>query len=243
MENLENLENIENVENLEALLANGGEPEDTEEAIARREEALKEAAEYYKLISSGKYYVRMLDPDKGVTAEPLTVNPEDEALLKTYFQLKAMQNSGNISPLNWNSSGNKGNLYADADEWDRIGVSCCADGTSDTPGFVYSFSEHILDSSDTHGNKNFKAVMVKADYQVIVPAYSEVTLNVTMNIHVFKRGGRHLPHGWARVSLKKIHGRRSMMIMIKTTSGRITMESSKQITLRTAPLPPVTAKR
>ncbi len=187
MENLENLENIENVENLEALLANGGEPEDTEEAIARREEALKEAAEYYKLISSGKYYVRMLDPDKGVTAEPLTVNPEDEALLKTYFQLKAMQNSGNISPLNWNSSGNKGNLYAD--EWDRIGVSCCADGTSDTPGFVYSFSEHILDSSDTHGNKNFKAVMVKADYQVIVPAYSEVTLNVTMNIHVFKRGG------------------------------------------------------
>ena len=31
--------------------------------------------------------------------------------------------------------------------------------------------------------------MVKADYQVVVPAYSEVTLNVSMNIHVFKRGG------------------------------------------------------
>lgn len=189
MGNTENLENTENVENLEALIVNGGEPEDTEEVIANREKALKEVAEYYKLLRSGEYYVRMLDPNTEVAAQPLTVQPEDEALLKTYFQLKALQNSGNISTLSWNSSGNKGNLYADADEWDRIGVSCCADGTSETPGFVYSFSEHILDSSDTHGNKNFKAVMVKADYQVIVPAYSEVTLNVTMNIHVFKRGG------------------------------------------------------
>ena len=189
MGNAENLENTENVENLETQLPNGGEPEDTEEVIANREKALKEVAEYYKLLRSGEYYVRMLDPNTEVAAQPLTVQPEDEACLKTYFQLKAMQNKGNISPLNWNSSGDKGNYYADADEWDRIGVSCCADGTSDTPGFVHSFSEHILDSSDTHGNKNFKAVMIKADYQVIVPAYSEVTLNVTMNIHVFKRGG------------------------------------------------------
>lgn len=189
MGNTENLENTENVENLEAQLPNGGEPEDTEEVIANREKALKEVAEYYKLLRSGEYNVRMLDPNTEVAVQPLTVQPEDEALLKTYFQLKALQNSGNISTLSWNSSGNKGNLYADADEWDRIGVSCCADGTSETPGFVYSYSEHILDSSDTHGNKNFKAVMIKADYQVIVPAYSEVTLNVTMNIHVFKRGG------------------------------------------------------
>lgn len=188
MGNTENLENTENVD-MEAQLPNGGEPEDTEEDIARREEALKKVAEYYKLLRSGDYYVRMLDPNTEVAAQPLTVYPEDEACLKTYFQLKAMQNSGNISPLNWNSSGNKGNYYADADEWDRIGVSCCATGTSDNPGFVHSYSEHILDSTDTHGNKNFKAVMIKADYQVIVPAYSEVTLNVSINIHVFKRGG------------------------------------------------------
>lgn len=189
MGNTENLENAENVENLETQLPNGGESEDTEEVIASREEALKEVAEYYKLLRSGEYCVRMLDPDSEVEAATLTVQPDDEALLKTYFQLKALQNKGNISPLNWNSGGDKGNYYADADVWDRIGVSCCADGTSDTPGFVHSYSEHILDSSDTHGNKNFKAVMIKADYQVIVPAYSEVTLNVTMNIHVFKRGG------------------------------------------------------
>lgn len=189
LENAENLENTENVGNLEAQLPNGGEPKETEEEKVRREEALKEVAEYYKLLRSGKYCVRMLDPDSEVEAVTLTVQPDDEAILKTYFQLKALQNKGNISPLNWNSSGDKGNYYADADVWDRIGVSCCADGTSDTPGFVHSYSEHILDSSDTHGNKNFKAVMIKADYQVIVPAYSEVTLNVTMNIHVFKRGG------------------------------------------------------
>lgn len=189
MGNTENTENVKNVENLEVLTANGGEPEETEEEKVRREEALKEVAEYYKLLRSGEYCVRMLDPDSEVEAVTLTVQPDDEAILKTYFQLKAMQNSGNISTLNWSSSGNKGNYYANADVWDRIGVSCCADGTSDTPGFVHSYSEHILDSSDTHGNKNFKAVMVRADYQVIVPAYSEVTLNVTMNIHVFKRGG------------------------------------------------------
>lgn len=184
-----NAENLENTENLETQLPNGGEPEDTEEVIANREKALKEVAEYYELLRSGKYCVRMLDPNSEVVTETLTVQPDDEAFLKTYFQLKAMQNKGNISPLNWNSSGDKGNYYADADEWDRIGVSCCADGTLDTPGFVHSYSEHILDSSDTHGNKNFKAVMIKADYQVIVPAYSEVTLNISMNIHVFKRGG------------------------------------------------------
>lgn len=189
MGNTENMENTENVD-LEALTANGGEPEDTEDDIARREEALKKVEEYYKLIQSGEYYVRVLDPNREPTVQALTVQPEDEACLTTHFELKALQNSKNISPLNWDSIGNKGNLYVEADEWDRIGVSCCATGTSDTPGFVQSYSEHILNSSDTHGNKNFKAVMVKADYQVIVPAYSEVTLSVTMNIRVFKKGGR-----------------------------------------------------
>ena len=189
MGNTENLENTENVENLEAQLPNGGEPEDTEEVIANREKALKEVAEYYKLIQSGEYYVRVLDPNREPTVQALTVQPEDEACLTTKFELKALQNSKNISQLNWNSSGDTANYHMEADEWDRIGVSCCATGSKDTHYFVQSYSEHILDSSDTHGNKNFKAVMVKADYQVIVPAYSEVELRVTMNIHVFKRGG------------------------------------------------------
>ncbi len=189
MGNTENLENTENVENLEALIANGGELEETEEEKARREKALKELEEYYDLIFSGKYNVRVLDPNREVKTEELVVKPDDEAILKTHFELKALQNKGNISPLSWNSSGNVASLHIEADVWDRIGVSCCATGTKETPYFVNSYSEHILDSSDTHGNKNFKAVMVKADYQVIVPAYSEVTLNVTMNIHVFKRGG------------------------------------------------------
>lgn len=189
MGNTENLENIENVENLEAMPADGGEPEDTEEVIARREEALKKVKEYYDLIFSGDYNVRILGPDKKLAVEPLTVNPDDEAKLITKFEIKALQNSGNISTLSWNSSGNVANFNLEAVKWDRIGVSCCKTGHEMTPYFMYSYSEHILDSADTHGNKNFKAVMVKADYHVIVPAYSEVTLNVTMNIHVLKRGG------------------------------------------------------
>lgn len=172
MGNTENLENTENVENLEAQLPNGGEPEDTEEEKARREKALKELEEYYDLIFSGKYNVRVLDPNRELKTEELVVKPDDEAILNTHFELKALQNKGNISPLNWNSSGSVANFNMEADVWDRIGISCCATGTKKTPYFVKSFSEHILDSSDTHGNKNFKAVMVKADYQVIVPAYS-----------------------------------------------------------------------
>lgn len=179
-----------NTENLDDLIANGGEPEETEEEKARREEALKRLEEYYKLIFSGDYNVRVLDPNKKQPeAGTVYVYPESQARLVTKFGLKALQNKGNISTLTWDSSGNVANFQMEANVWDRIGVSCCATGTKETPYFVQSYSEHILDSSDTHGNKNFKAVMVKADYQVIVPAYSEVTLNVTMNIHVFKRGG------------------------------------------------------
>lgn len=190
MGNTENMENTENVENLEALIANGGEPEDTEEVIARREKALKQSEEYYKLISSGNYYVRLCNPNVQMETEALEkeLSASDSAGLYTSFVMKALQNSKNISPLSWNSSADK-NAQTSAYVWDRMGVSCCASGTTYTPGFVLSYSEHILDSSDTHGNKNFKAVMGKADYTVVVPAYSKVTLNVTMNLHVFKRGG------------------------------------------------------
>lgn len=190
MGNTENMENTENVENLEALIANGGEPEDTEEDIARREKALKQSEEYYKLITSGNYYVRLHDPNVQMETEALeeTQPAGASARLYTNFVMKALQNGGNISPLSWNSSGDK-NTQISGFVWDRMGVSCCASGTPYTPGFVLSYSEHVLDSSDTHGNKNFKAAMVKADYKVIVPAYSKVTLNVTINLHVFKRGG------------------------------------------------------
>ena len=168
MGNTENMENTENVENLEALIANGGEPEDTEEVIARREGAMKQTEEYYKLISSGNYYVRLRDPNVQTETEALKEEQpaNASAMLYTNFEMKALQNGKNISPLSWNSSADKSTQMSDF-VWDRLGVSCCASGTPYSPGFVMSYSEHVLDSSDTHGNKNFKAVMIKAEYRVI----------------------------------------------------------------------------
>lgn len=95
-------------------------------------------------------------------------------LLKCEYVMKALQNGSHINDLTWNSTGDKSNYNADGaiklPVWHRCGISCCADGKAETPHYIVGDYDRCLE--DTHGNKYFKAVMIRGRLNVTVPAYT-----------------------------------------------------------------------
>lgn len=112
-------------------------------------------------------------------------------LLKCEYVMKALQNGKHINDLTWNSTGDKSNYNADGaiklPVWHRCGISCCADGKDETPHYIVGDYDRCIE--DTHGNKYFKAVMIRGGINVTVPAYTTASVYVTMAASLFKEGG------------------------------------------------------
>lgn len=112
-------------------------------------------------------------------------------LLRCEYVMKALQNGGQINDLTWNSTGDKSNYNADGTiklpVWHRYGISCCANGKDETPGYIVGDYDRCLE--DSHGNKYFKAVMIRGGFNVTVPAYTTAYVYVTMAESLFKNGG------------------------------------------------------
>lgn len=112
-------------------------------------------------------------------------------LLKCEYVMKALQNGSHINDLTWYSTGDKSNYNADGaiklPVWHRCGISCCADGKNETPHYIVGDYDRCIE--DTHGNKNFKAVMIRGGLNVTVPAYTTAVVYVTMASSLFKCGG------------------------------------------------------
>lgn len=112
-------------------------------------------------------------------------------LLKCEYVMKALQNGSHINDLTWYSTGDKSNYNADGaiklPVWHRCGISCCADGKNETPHYIVGDYDRCIE--DTHGNKYFKAVMIRGGLNVTVPAYTTAVVYVTMASSLFKCGG------------------------------------------------------
>lgn len=112
-------------------------------------------------------------------------------LLKCEYVMKALQNGSHINDLTWNSEGDKSNYNEDGaikyPVWHQCGISCCADGKDETPQYIVGDYDRCIE--DKHGNKNFKAVMIRGDLKVTVPAYTTASVYVTMAASLFKYGG------------------------------------------------------
>lgn len=134
-------------------------------------------------------YVVFGDSNSENIIEESDVEAWSEAEVRPSFTVKALHNSGDIDKLTWNSIGNVLNMRKTGKIWDRVGVSCCYDFDVDTAEVMICCDEDTLRNTIVTGSKDFKAIMVKAVYSYIVPAYSTVDLKVSMNLHFFKRGG------------------------------------------------------
>lgn len=112
-------------------------------------------------------------------------------LLECEYVMKALQNGSHINDLTWETTGDQSNYNADGaiklPVWHRWGISCCADGKSETPHYIVGDYDKCI--QDTHGNKNFKAVMIRGGLKVTVPAYTTAAVYVTMASSLFKCGG------------------------------------------------------
>lgn len=139
-------------------------------------------------------------------------------LLKCEYVMKALQNGSHINDLTWNSTGDKSNYNEDGaikyPVWHRCGISCCADGDDETPNYIVGDYDRCIE--DTHGNKNFKAVMIRGDLKVTVPAYTTASVYVTMASSLFKYGGA-TSSTWSDVSFRTpIFGKRSAAVIIRS---------------------------
>lgn len=182
-----NLENMENAAVMESV-------EDMEDALHAKElEARREG--YKDLMAKGHIkinysdYVVFGDANSENIIEESDVELWAEAALRPSFTVKALQNSGSISKLTWNSSGSKAYMRKTGKIWDRVGISCFGDDYDGSAQIKVCCDEDTLKNTDVHGTKYFKAIMVKAIYSYIVPAYSTVDLTVSMNLHFIKKGG------------------------------------------------------
>lgn len=129
--------------------------------------------------------------DKRLGGDMGEVDGTLKPLLKCEYVMKALQNGSYINNLTWNTTGDKANYNADGaikyPVWHRRGISCCADGNDDTPYFIVGDYDECIE--DSHGNKNFKAVMIRGGLQLTVPAYTTASVYVTMAESLFKYGG------------------------------------------------------
>lgn len=133
----------------------------------------------------------ILTADKRLGGDLGEVDGTLKPLLKCEYVMKALQNGSHINDLTWNSEGDKSNYNKDGaikfSVWHRCGISCCADGDDETPRYIVGDYDRCIE--DTHGNKNFKAVMIRGDLKVTVPAYTTASVYVTMASSLFKYGG------------------------------------------------------
>lgn len=184
MGNTENMENAVVMENVE----------DMEDTVRTKEREMRR--KYYKdLMAKGHVkinysdYVIFGDSDAENIIEESDVELWAEAEVCPSFTVRALINSGNMDKLSWNSGGNEAYIQKHGKIWDRVGVSCFGCDEDWIPTIKICTDEDTLRNTDTHGNISFKAIMVKAIYSYIVPAYSTVDLKVSMNLHFIKRGG------------------------------------------------------
>jgi len=165
------------------------------EDTVRTKEMEMRLKEYKDLMADGHVkinysdYVVFGDSNSENIIEESDVEVWSEAEVCPSFTVKALHNSGDIDKLTWNSSGNVLNMRKTGKIWDRVGISCCYDFDVDTAEVKTCCDEDTLRNTIVTGSKDFKAIMVKAVYSYIVPAYSTVDLKVSMNLHFFKRGG------------------------------------------------------
>lgn len=133
----------------------------------------------------------ILTADKRLGGDLGEVDGTLKPLLKCEYVMKALQNGSHINDLTWNSEGDKSNYNKDGaikfSVWHRCGISCCADGDDETPCYIVGDYDRCIE--DKHGNKNFKAVMIRGDLKVTVPAYTTASVYVTMAASLFKYGG------------------------------------------------------
>lgn len=133
----------------------------------------------------------ILTADKRLGGDMGEVDGTLKPLLKCEYVMKALQNGSHIEDLTWNSTGDKSNYNEDGaikiPVWHRCGISCCADGKDETPHYIVGDYDRCIE--DTHGNKYFKAIMIRGELEVTVPAYTTASVYVTMASSLFKCGG------------------------------------------------------
>lgn len=179
-----NTENAAVTENVEGM----------EDTVRTKEREMRRKA-YKDLFAKGHVkinysdYVVFGDSDSENIIEESDVEVWSAAEVYPSFTVRALINSGNMDKLSWNSVGNEAYLQKHGKIWDRVGVSCFGRDEDWAATIKLCMDEDTLRNIDTHGNKYFKAIMVKAIYSYIVPAYSTVDLKVSMNLHFFKNGG------------------------------------------------------
>lgn len=179
-----NTENAAVTENVEGM----------EDTVRTKEREMRRKA-YKDLFAKGHVeinysdYVVFGDSDSEKIIEESDVEVWSAAEVYPSFTVRALINSGNMDKLSWNSNGNEAYLQKHGKIWDRVGVSCFGRDEDWAATIKICMDEDTLRNTDTHGNKYFKAIMVKAIYSYIIPAYSTVDLKVSMNLHFFKNGG------------------------------------------------------
>lgn len=174
---MSNAKNMENNENRE------------ETVLTESRKKWKKQYESIMKTNTNSDYVVFGDGSTENTLNPSDVKVWAEAAVYPYFKVRALQNKENISPLKWDATGNKANLKRGGSIWERVGVSCAEDNECVNPEIYVAFDEDTLLNYWGHGNTYFKAIMVKAEYSVVVPAFSKVQFKVSMNLHFYKKGG------------------------------------------------------
>lgn len=181
---MENMESAAVTENMEGM----------EDTVRTKEMEMRLQA-YKDLIGKGHVkinysdYVVFGDSDSENIIEESDVEVWSEAEVCPSFTVRALQNSSNMDKLSWNSGGSAAYLQKHGKIWDRVGISCYYNCDNCCAEIKVYYDEDTLRNAETAGDKYFKAIMVKATYSYIVPAYSTVDLKVSMNLHFIKRGG------------------------------------------------------
>lgn len=125
--------------------------------------------------------------------ETAVQSAKSESYIKCKYIVKALQSNNQPDTLTWGSVGDVVNFNVDEgyvlDLWRRKGVLLCSAERFNTPdqaGFFLTDYDGLYDIPSS-GNMLFKAVMVKISHEVILPAYTKVSISQDIMIPVCKR--------------------------------------------------------
>lgn len=125
--------------------------------------------------------------------ETAVQSAKSESYIKCKYIVKALQSNNQPDVLAWSSVGDVVNFNADEgyvlDLWRRKGVYLCSAERFNTPdqaGFFLTDYDGLYDIPSS-GNKLFKAVMIKISHEVMLPAYTKVSISQDIMIPVCKR--------------------------------------------------------